>query len=120
LGVREKEEKLTKKLMALLVVVLVVSTGIGCAPQIAPVPTELKLAAAVGDWAELPKRVTRILLEDELGCVVMLREAAAGTAWAAMAEGELDIFTDAWYPNQESYTNEFVPHQVKIAGDGEE
>jgi ABC-type proline/glycine betaine transport system substrate-binding protein len=49
-----------------------------------------------------------------------MREAAADTAYAALAEGELDIFTDAWYPNQESYTDEFVPHQVKIAGDGEE
>ena len=108
---------MTKKLIALLVVVLVVGTAVGCSPQIAPVPTELKLAAAVGDWAELPKRVTRILLEDELGYVVIIREAAAGTAWAAMAEGELDIFTDAWYPNQEGYIDEFVPHQVKIAGD---
>jgi len=106
-----------KKLLVLLVVVLVVSTAVGCSSQIAPAPAELKLAAAVGDWAELPKRVTGILLEDELGCVIMLREAAATTAFAALAEGELDIFTDVWYPNQESYTDEFVPHQLKIAGD---
>jgi len=105
-----------KRLLVLLALVLVVGTAVGCSPQIAPVPAELKLAAAVGDWAELPKRVTRILLEDELGYVVMLREAAAGTAYAALAGGELDIFTDVWYPNQESYTDEFVPHQVKIAG----
>jgi len=106
-----------KKLLVLLVVLLVVSTAVGCAPQVAPVPAELKLAAAVGDWAELPKRVTRILLEDELDCVVMVREAAADTAYAALAKGELDIFTDVWHPNHESYTDEFVPHQVKIAGD---
>jgi len=106
-----------KKLIALLVMVLVVSTAVGCSPQTAPVPVELKLAAAVGDWAELPKRVIRILLEDELGYVVIVREAAADTAYAALAEGELDIFTDVWYPNQKSYTDEFVPHQVKIAGD---
>jgi len=48
---------------------------------------------------------------------VVLREAAAGTAYAALAGGELDIFTDVWYPNQKSYTDEFVPEQVKIAGD---
>ncbi len=106
-----------KKLLVLLLVVLMVSTAVSCSPQIAPVPTELKLAAAVGDRAELPKRVTRILLEDELGYTVVLREAAADTAYAALAEGELDIFTDVWYPNQKSYTDEFVPHQVKIAGD---
>ncbi|MBA7624790.1 Glycine betaine/proline betaine-binding periplasmic protein [subsurface metagenome] len=106
-----------KKLLVLLVVLLVVSTAVSCSPQVAPVPAELKLAAAVGDWAELPKRVTRILLEDELDCVVMVREAAADTAYAALAEGELDIFTDVWHPNHESYTDEFVPHQVKIAGD---
>ncbi len=106
-----------KKLLMFLVVLLVVSTAVGCSPQIAPAPAELKLAAAVGDWAELPKRVTRILLEEELGYVVMLREAAATTAYAALAEGELDIFTDVWYPNHEDYTDEFVPHQVKIAGD---
>jgi glycine betaine/proline transport system substrate-binding protein len=106
-----------KKLIGLVVVVLVVSTAVSCSPQIPLVPAELKLTAAVGDWAELPKRVTRILLEEELSYVVMLREAAADTAWAAMAEGELDIFTDAWYPNHESYIDKFVPHQVKIAGD---
>jgi len=104
-----------KKLSVL--VALVVSAAVGCSPQVAPVPAELKLAAAVGDWAELPKRVTRILLEDELGCVVIIREAAADTAYAALAEGELDIFTDVWYPNHEDYIDEFVPHQVKIAGD---
>lgn len=103
--------------MVLLALVLVVSTAVGCSPQIAPVPAEPKLAAPVGDWAELPKRVTRILLEDELGCVVMVREAAADTVYAALAEGELDIFTDVWYPNHEDYIDEFVPHQVKIAGD---
>ncbi len=106
-----------KKLLVLLALVLVVSTAVGCSPQIAPVPAEPKLAAPVGDWAELPKRVTRILLEDELGCVVMVREAAADTVYAALAEGELDIFTDVWYPNHEDYIDEFVPHQVKIAGD---
>ncbi|GAI26200.1 unnamed protein product, partial [marine sediment metagenome] len=107
---------MVKKLLVLLVVLLVVSTAAGCASQSAPVAGELKLAAAVGDWAELPKRVTRILLKDELGYVVMVREAAADTAFAALAEEELDIFTDVWYPNQKSYTDEFVPHQVKIAG----
>jgi len=106
-----------KKLLVLLVVVLMVSTAVSCSRQIAPAPVELKLAASVGDWAELSKRVTRILLEDELGYVVLVREAAADTAYAALAEGELDIFTEVWYPNQESYTDEFVPHQVKIAGD---
>jgi ABC-type proline/glycine betaine transport system substrate-binding protein len=106
-----------KKLLMLLLVVLVVSIAVGCSPQQAPVSAKLKLGTPIGDWAELPKRVTRILLEDELGHVVMLREAAASTAWSALAEGELDIYTDAWYPNQESYTDEFVPHQVKIAGD---
>ena len=106
-----------KKLSVLVALVLVVSAAVSCSPQIAPVPAELKLAAAVGDWAELPKRVTRILLEDELGYVVMVRDAAAETAWPALAEGELDIFTDVWYPNHKSYTDKFVPHQVKIAGD---
>ncbi len=106
-----------KKLLVLLVVLLVVSTAVGCSPQVAPVPAELKLAAAVGDWAELPKRVTRILLEDELDCVVIVREAAADTVYIALAGGELDIFTDVWYPNHEDYFDEFVPHQVKIAGD---
>jgi len=106
-----------KKLVGLLAVVLVVSTAVGCSPQVAPVPAELKLAASVGDWAELSKRVTRILLKDELGYTVVLRDAAADTVYAALAEGELDIFTEVWYPNQESYTDEFVPHQVKIAGD---
>ena len=105
-----------KKLLGLLVV-LMVSTAVSCSPQQASVLQVLKLAAAVGDWAELPKRVTRILLEDELGYTVMVREAAADTAYAALAEEELDIFTDVWYPNHESYTDEFVPHQVKIAGD---
>ncbi len=66
-----------------------VSTAVSCSRQIAPAPAELKLAAAVGDWAELPKRVTRVLLEDELGYVVMVREAAADTAYAALAESEL-------------------------------
>ena len=47
----------------------------------------------------------------------MLRGASASTAWSALAEGELDIYTDVWYPNQESYADEFVPHQVEIAGD---
>ena len=106
-----------KKLLVLLVVVLVVSMTVGCSPQQASVSARLKLGTAVGHWAELPKRVTRILLEDELGHVVMLREAAAGTAWSALAEGELDIYPDAWYPNQESYADEFIPHQVRIAGD---
>lgn len=106
-----------KKLLVLLIIVLLVSTAISCSPQVAPVPVQLKLAAPVGDWAELPKRVTRILLEDELGYVFLVREAAADTTYAALAEGELDIFTDAWYPNHESYFDEFVPHQVKIVGD---
>lgn len=112
-----KGEKTTKKLLVLLLVVLMVSTAVSCSRQTAPVPAELKLAATVGDWAELPKRVTRILLEDELGYKVVLREAAADTAYTALAGGELDIFTDVWYPNQRSYTDEFVPHQVEIAGD---
>ncbi len=103
-----------KKLLVLLVV-LMVSTAVGCPPQVAPVAGELKLAASVGDWAELSKRVTRILLKDELGYVVIVREAAADTVFAALVGGELDIFTEVWYPNQKSYTDEFVPHQVKIA-----
>ena len=106
-----------KKLLVLLVVGLMVSTTVGCSPQIAPVPAELELAAPVGDWAELPKRVTRILLDDELGYVVIMREAAADTVYIALAGGELDIFTDVWYPNHEDYFDEFVPEQVKIAGD---
>ena len=84
-----KGEKTTKKLLMLLLVVLMVSTAVSCSRQITPVPAELKLAAAVGDWAELPKRVTRILLEDELGYKVVLREAAADTAYTALAESEL-------------------------------
>ncbi|MBA7589868.1 hypothetical protein ES708_31961 [subsurface metagenome] len=106
-----------KKLSVLLVVVLVFSTAVSCSRRVAPVPAQLKLATMVGDWAELPKRVTRILLEDELGYVVIVREASADTAWPALAEGKLDIYTDVWYPNMKSHANEFVPQQVKIAGD---
>jgi len=109
--------KMMKKLLVLPAVVLMVSTAIGCSAQIAPAPVELKLAAAVGDWAELPKRVTRILLEDELGYVVIMREAAYDTAYTALAGGELDIFTDVWYPLHKGYTDEYVPQRVRIAGD---
>ncbi len=104
-------------LSTLLVVVMLLTALSGCSRRGSPASEELKLAAAVGDWAELPKRVTGILLEDKLGYVVIIREAAADTAYAALAEGELDIFTDVWYPNHKSYTDEFVPHKVKIAGD---
>ncbi|MBA7566205.1 hypothetical protein ES708_07893 [subsurface metagenome] len=106
-----------KKLLVLLVVVLVVSTAVGCSPQVAPAPAELKLAAAVGDWAELPKRVPQILLENELGYVVIVREANSEQRWTALVEGEFDIMSDVWYPNQKSNVDELVPHQVKIAGD---
>jgi len=105
------------KLSVFLLLVLVFSTAVSCSRPSGPTPKELKLAAPVGDWAELPKRVTRILLEDELGYVVMVREAAGDAVYAALAEGEHDIFTDVWDPNHESYFDEFVPQQVKIAGD---
>jgi glycine betaine/proline transport system substrate-binding protein len=106
-----------KRLLVLPAVVLMASMAVGCSAQIAPVAAELKLAAPVGDWAELPKRVARILLEDELGYAVIVREAAYGTAYAALAGGELDIFTDVWSPNHKEYTDEYVPHRVRIAGD---
>ncbi len=106
-----------KKLLVLLVVVLVFSTAVSCSSQTALVPAEVKLIVPTGEWAELPARVTRILLEDELDYVVIVREGGAVSAYAALAGGELDIFTDVWYPNHESYINEFVPHQVKIVGD---
>lgn len=102
---------------ALLVAAMSLTALPGCSQRGSPVPEELRLVAAVGDWGELPKRVITILLQDEMGYVVMVRDAAAETAWPALAEGEIDIFTDVWYPNQEGYTDEFVPGQVKIVGD---
>lgn len=101
----------------ILVVVMLMTLLMGCYPTENLTHKELKLAAAEGDWAELPKRVTKNLLKDELGYVVIVRDAAANTAWSALAEGELDIFTDVWFPNQENYTNNLVPEQVRIAGD---
>ena len=112
-----KEKGIKAGLSALLVVVMLLAALSGCSRRGSPAPEELKLAAAVGDWAELPKRVTGILLEDKLGYVIIVREAAGDTVYTALAEEELDIFTDVWHPNHKRYTDEFVPHKVKIAGD---
>lgn len=112
-----REHSIKTGLGVLLVITVITTTIPGCSPQASSVHKELKLAAAVGDWAELPKRVTKILLEDELGYKVIVRDAAAAASWPALAEGELDIFTDVWYPNHEVYIDEFVPERVRIAGD---
>ncbi len=111
-----REESFKTGLGVLLLILILMTTLSGCSPQASP-PQELRLAAAVGDWAELPKRVTKILLEDKLGYKVMVRDAAAAASWPALGEGELDIFTDVWYPNQEVYIDDLVPERVKIAGD---
>ena len=101
----------------LLAAAISLTALLGCSSQGSQVPEKLILGAAVGDWAELPKRITKILLEDELGYSVMVRDVAADTAFSALAEEDIDIFTDVWHPNHKSYTDEFVPRQVKIAGD---
>jgi len=101
----------------LLVAVMLLTIFTGCSSGGGPEPKEVSLLAGSGDWAQLPMRVADILLEDELGYTVMVREASADTAWSALAEGEFDIWSDVWYPNMKSFTDEFVPDQVKIAGD---
>lgn len=101
----------------LLAAALSLTALLGCSPKDSPSPEILKLGAAVGEWAEMPKRVAKILLENELGYSVMIRDVAADTAFSALAEEKIDIFTDVWHPNHKSYTDEFVPHQVMIAGD---
>jgi len=97
--------------------ILLLTVFPGCSLGGGPEPEEVKLLAGAGDWAQLPRRVASILLKDELGYTVITREASADTAWPALAEGEFDIWSDAWYPNQKSHADEFVPDQVKVAGD---
>jgi len=106
-----------KKLLVLLVVALVFSTVVGCFSQTAPAPVEVKLGMAVGEMFGLTNQVTKILLEDELGYVVFIREGEPIVGLTSLAEGELDIYTTFVMPNQKSFADEFVPYQVKIAGD---
>src|SRR5690606_38244998 len=53
-----------------------------------------------GDW--LPTLVSKVLLEDYLGYRVEIVDLTVPVTYAMIAAGEVDVFADAFFPNQNS------------------
>ena len=53
-----------------------------------------------GDW--LPTLVSKLLLEDYLGYRVEIVDLTVPVTYAMIAAGEVDVFADAFFPNQNS------------------
>ncbi|HLT57658.1 MAG TPA: glycine betaine ABC transporter substrate-binding protein [Limnochordales bacterium] len=53
-----------------------------------------------GDW--LPTMVTKVLVEDYLGYRVDIADLTVPVTYAMIAAGEVDVFANAFFPNQES------------------
>ncbi len=56
---------------------------------------------AYPNWAEgiAMTNLAAVILEDEMGYDVELTQAAPGVIYAAVADGDQDLFLDAWLPN---------------------
>ena len=98
---------LTRRVLPLLLV-LALAGGVWMSPEPAAAQrlpgTGKTLTFAftnwTGDW--LPTMVTKVLVEDHLGYRVDIVDLAVPVAYAMLAAGEVDVFANAFFPNQNS------------------
>ncbi|MFQ6121723.1 MAG: glycine betaine ABC transporter substrate-binding protein [Dehalococcoidales bacterium] len=94
-----------KLIFSLVVLVLVLSLIIpGCAQPKAEKHVIFGTGAWSGDWLEI--YVPKILLEEQLGYTTEIADLSVPGTWAAMAAGEVDLWTNAWFPNQAGFAAE--------------
>ncbi len=88
-----------KLIFSLLVLVLVLSLILpGCAEKQTEKHVIFGTGAWTGDWLEI--YVPKILLEEQLGYTCEIADLSVPGTWAAMGAGEVDLWTNSWFPNQ--------------------
>lgn len=100
-----------RKLFLVVALALVVAVGVGSYVHTsAQLPGRGKtFVLGYGMWTadNLGIHVTKALLEKELGYRVEIAELSVPALFAAMANGQVHAFTNAWFPNQEYLVNQY-------------
>lgn len=67
-----------------------------------------ELVLGLTNWTSTvpPTEIVKAILE-EMGYPVEVEEANIGAIYAALAEGDIDIYMDSWYPQQTQYLEEY-------------
>ncbi|MGY4691022.1 glycine betaine ABC transporter substrate-binding protein [Salibacterium sp. K-3] len=67
-----------------------------------------ELVLGLTNWTSTvpPTEIVKAILE-EMGYPVEVEEANLSAIYAAMAEGDIDIYMDSWYPQQTQYLEEY-------------
>ena len=102
-----------KVLMVTLGVLLILLPFAGCAPTPEEgVKKTIRMAAT--PWCTTPplNSIAKILLEEEMGYEVELVHSTMDVAWAAVANGDIDVIMDAWVLN---YPEKLITLGDKIA-----
>lgn len=88
-----------KLIFSLLVLVLVLALILpACAEEKAEKHVIFGTGAWSGDWLEI--YVPKILMEEHLGYTAEIADLSVPATWAAMGAGEVDLWTNSWFPNQ--------------------
>lgn len=102
-------------LMLALMLVVVPIAVTGCGEDESAGKGEITIGWIAWDECVANSYLWKNILEDQ-GYTVTLTQVDAGVAYAGLAEGDIDIFLDAWLPNtQKGYWDEFGD-QIEVLG----
>ena len=76
---------------------------------------EQKLVLGLTNWTSTlpPTEIIIDLLEDK-GYDIEIKEAEIGVIYAGLANGEIDIYMDSWYPQQIQYLEEYSDSIIQL------
>lgn len=104
------------RLAAVVALVVIGAVAVATPASDAALPGKGKtLTFGYGMWsADNPATyVSKVLLEDYLGYKVEVAELTIPAVWVAMADGQVDVYANAWFPNQ-AYLLEAYKDRIEI------
>ncbi|WP_027964904.1 glycine betaine ABC transporter substrate-binding protein [Halalkalibacillus halophilus] len=99
------------KRISLVIVSLIVAISlIGCSENDSEAENveDQDLVLGLTTWTSTvpPTEIVKYILED-MGYNIEVKEANIGAIYVALAEGDIDIYMDSWYPQQTQYLEQY-------------